>query len=197
MPADLLPASLIRASCQCAGECRVRRQQFLRRSYGQPAERGQPHPTVTAEVGTGLSPWIAAQPRASPSALASPRHAGCQEQAASHRDAARTPTPPGITMYGTSRCSDCRRATKFFGDHRVRYTFVDVDRDAESRPRRRSRPASKACRLPRRLARQPAESDHVPRAPAAERRRIAAIVQAAQTMDAGIVARKPGANVPT
>src|SRR5688572_20197246 len=37
----------------------------------------------------------------------------------------------GIRMYGTSWCSDCKRAKKFFGAHRVRYEFVDVDVDAE------------------------------------------------------------------
>ena len=36
---------------------------------------------------------------------------------------------PGITVYGTSWCSDCKRAKQFFGDHRVGYEFVDVDRD--------------------------------------------------------------------
>jgi thioredoxin reductase (NADPH) len=37
----------------------------------------------------------------------------------------------GIRMYGTSWCSDCKRAKKFFGEHRVRYEFVDVDVDAD------------------------------------------------------------------
>lgn len=36
-----------------------------------------------------------------------------------------------ITLYGTSWCSDCKRAKQFFGEQRVHYTFVDVDMDAE------------------------------------------------------------------
>jgi thioredoxin reductase (NADPH) len=36
-----------------------------------------------------------------------------------------------IRMYGTSWCSDCKRAKKFFGEHRVAYDFVDVDGDAD------------------------------------------------------------------
>src|SRR5918912_995245 len=35
-----------------------------------------------------------------------------------------------IRMYGTSWCSDCKRAKKFFGEHRVAYDFIDVDADA-------------------------------------------------------------------
>ena len=33
-------------------------------------------------------------------------------------------------MYGTTWCQDCKRAKKFFGEHRVAYEFVDVDQDA-------------------------------------------------------------------
>jgi thioredoxin reductase (NADPH) len=40
-------------------------------------------------------------------------------------------SPQTITMYGTSWCQDCKRAKKFFGEHRVPYEFVDVDQDAE------------------------------------------------------------------
>src|SRR5690349_20296458 len=36
-----------------------------------------------------------------------------------------------IKMYGTSWCSDCKRAKQFFGEQRVHYDFVDVDADAE------------------------------------------------------------------
>lgn len=36
-----------------------------------------------------------------------------------------------ITMYGTHWCSDCKRTKRFFGEQRIHYTFVDVDRDAE------------------------------------------------------------------
>jgi thioredoxin reductase (NADPH) len=38
-------------------------------------------------------------------------------------------------MYGTAWCGDCKRAKKFFGEHRVRYDFVDVDQDAAGRRR--------------------------------------------------------------
>ena len=37
----------------------------------------------------------------------------------------------GIRLYGTTWCSDCKRAKKFFGEHRVAYDFIDVDADAE------------------------------------------------------------------
>jgi thioredoxin reductase (NADPH) len=40
-------------------------------------------------------------------------------------------SPQTITLYGTSWCQDCKRAKKFFGEHRVAYDFVDVDQDAE------------------------------------------------------------------
>jgi thioredoxin reductase (NADPH) len=36
-----------------------------------------------------------------------------------------------IKLYGTSWCSDCKRAKQFFGEQRVHYDFVDVDSDAE------------------------------------------------------------------
>ena len=38
-----------------------------------------------------------------------------------------------ITMYGTSWCSDCKRAKQFFGEQRVHYDFVDVDADPAGR----------------------------------------------------------------
>jgi glutaredoxin len=37
----------------------------------------------------------------------------------------------GITMYGTYRCSDCKRVKQFFGEHRVMYDFVDIDMDKD------------------------------------------------------------------
>ena len=37
----------------------------------------------------------------------------------------------GIRLYGATWCSDCKRAKKFFGEHRVAYDFVDVETDAE------------------------------------------------------------------
>ena len=36
-----------------------------------------------------------------------------------------------ITMYGTLWCGDCKRTKKFFGEQRVHYEFVDVDKDAQ------------------------------------------------------------------
>src|SRR5437870_12761819 len=36
-----------------------------------------------------------------------------------------------ITLYGTHWCSDCKRAKKFFGEQRVHYDFIDVDRDSQ------------------------------------------------------------------
>ena len=38
-----------------------------------------------------------------------------------------------IVMYGTSWCSDCKRAKTFLGEQRVQYDFVDVDADEAGR----------------------------------------------------------------
>ncbi len=38
-----------------------------------------------------------------------------------------------LTMYGTSWCSDCKRAKQFLGEQRVQYAFVDVDADPAGR----------------------------------------------------------------
>lgn len=38
-----------------------------------------------------------------------------------------------IVMYGTVWCSDCKRSKIFLGEHRVKYTWVDVDQDAAGR----------------------------------------------------------------
>jgi len=38
-----------------------------------------------------------------------------------------------ILMYGTSWCTDCKRAKQFLGEQRVAYDFVDVDADADGR----------------------------------------------------------------
>jgi thioredoxin reductase (NADPH) len=38
-----------------------------------------------------------------------------------------------IVMYGTSWCSDCKRAKQFFGEQRVQYDFIDVDSDPAGR----------------------------------------------------------------
>jgi thioredoxin reductase (NADPH) len=40
-------------------------------------------------------------------------------------------TAPGITVFGTQWCGDCKRAKQFFGEQRVHYRFVDVDMDAD------------------------------------------------------------------
>ena len=37
-----------------------------------------------------------------------------------------------IVIYGTSWCPDCKRSKQFFGDHRVRYQWVDIEQDSES-----------------------------------------------------------------
>jgi thioredoxin reductase (NADPH) len=37
-----------------------------------------------------------------------------------------------VTIYGTSWCSDCRRAKQFLGDQRVRYQWVDIEHDAQA-----------------------------------------------------------------
>src|SRR5258707_9899756 len=39
--------------------------------------------------------------------------------------------PNTITMYGTTWCQDCKRAKKFFGEHRIPYDFIDVDQDVD------------------------------------------------------------------
>jgi thioredoxin reductase (NADPH) len=36
-------------------------------------------------------------------------------------------TPSTITVYGTGWCPDCKRAKKFFGEHRVQYENIDID----------------------------------------------------------------------
>ncbi|WP_345633247.1 FAD-dependent oxidoreductase [Rugosimonospora acidiphila] len=36
-----------------------------------------------------------------------------------------------IKVYGAPWCPDCRRAKKFFTEHRVAYEFVDIDKDPE------------------------------------------------------------------
>ena len=36
-----------------------------------------------------------------------------------------------IRMYGTTWCGDCKRAKKFFGEHRVAYEWTDIDGDPE------------------------------------------------------------------
>jgi thioredoxin reductase (NADPH) len=38
---------------------------------------------------------------------------------------------PGITLYGTGWCSDCRRSKRFLGEQRVSYAYVDIENDLE------------------------------------------------------------------
>ncbi|HLI43198.1 MAG TPA: FAD-dependent oxidoreductase [Acidimicrobiales bacterium] len=40
-------------------------------------------------------------------------------------------TEPGIHVFGTQWCGDCKRAKQFFGEQRIHYRFTDVDADAE------------------------------------------------------------------
>lgn len=42
--------------------------------------------------------------------------------------------PSIITVYGTAWCPDCKRAKKFFGEHRIQYQNVDIDEIAEGVP---------------------------------------------------------------
>jgi thioredoxin reductase (NADPH) len=35
--------------------------------------------------------------------------------------------PDSITIYGTTWCPDCKRAKKFFGEHRVQYINIDIE----------------------------------------------------------------------
>jgi thioredoxin reductase (NADPH) len=43
-------------------------------------------------------------------------------------------TPSAITVYGTTWCPDCKRAKKFFGEHRVQYENVDIDENPAGVP---------------------------------------------------------------
>ena len=38
-----------------------------------------------------------------------------------------------ITVYGTTWCSDCKRAKRFLGDQQVEYKWIDVEQNAEAR----------------------------------------------------------------
>lgn len=42
-------------------------------------------------------------------------------------------TDANITVYGAPWCPDCARAKQFLGEHRVRYNWVDIDRDDTAR----------------------------------------------------------------
>ena len=42
-------------------------------------------------------------------------------------------TDANITVYGAPWCPDCTRAKQFLGEQRVRYDWVDIDRNEEAR----------------------------------------------------------------
>ena len=37
-----------------------------------------------------------------------------------------------IVIYGGTWCSDCRRAKRFFDNHKIQYEWVDLDNDKEA-----------------------------------------------------------------
>ncbi|MCE9647377.1 MAG: FAD-dependent oxidoreductase [Chloroflexi bacterium] len=39
--------------------------------------------------------------------------------------------PSSITVYSTTWCPDCKRAKKFFGEHRIQYETVDIEENPE------------------------------------------------------------------
>ena len=39
-----------------------------------------------------------------------------------------------ITMYGAHWCPDCTRAKQFFGEHRIEYNYIDIDKEPDSVP---------------------------------------------------------------
>src|SRR5439155_22725295 len=38
-----------------------------------------------------------------------------------------------ITVYGSTWCSDCKRAKRFLGDQQVEYKWIDVEQDEKAR----------------------------------------------------------------
>src|SRR5574340_188854 len=42
-------------------------------------------------------------------------------------------SPTGIVVYSTVWCPDCKRAKKFFGEHKIQYVTVDIEEDAQAR----------------------------------------------------------------
>jgi len=43
--------------------------------------------------------------------------------------------PEGITVYGTTWCSDCVRAKRYLDAHHVAYRWVNIEEDAVARAR--------------------------------------------------------------
>lgn len=41
-------------------------------------------------------------------------------------------TPDTIVVYGTTWCPDCKRAKQFFSEHRVPYTWIDIEGDSQA-----------------------------------------------------------------
>lgn len=39
------------------------------------------------------------------------------------------PTSPQIRLYGAQWCPDCRRAKQFFGEQRIQYQYIDIEKD--------------------------------------------------------------------
>ncbi len=37
-----------------------------------------------------------------------------------------------IVIYGTEWCGDCRRARRFFDQHKIAYQWINIDRDREA-----------------------------------------------------------------
>ena len=40
--------------------------------------------------------------------------------------------PQQITLYGTTWCGDCKRAKKWFDDHKVAYKDINIEEDQEA-----------------------------------------------------------------
>ncbi len=38
---------------------------------------------------------------------------------------------PGITVYGTDWCGDCRRTKRLLDEHQIPYNWIDIDKDRE------------------------------------------------------------------
>jgi glutaredoxin len=38
-----------------------------------------------------------------------------------------------LIVYGTTWCPDCRRATRFFDENHIAYTWIDIDKDKAAR----------------------------------------------------------------
>ena len=43
-----------------------------------------------------------------------------------------SPASKSILVYSTDWCPDCKRANKFFGEQRIPYVSIDIERDSEA-----------------------------------------------------------------